>query len=1106
MGKIVDGRPRRKTRELSLWILRQNLSGGGAIPIKKGEVYIGDDSLNKSYEVPADGRIKIRLKKWDDIDNISIVDLPNQKTIKLKRSRSSKPHLRDNNSYGTATYDHIVLDDVAVPMRINFYALVKENKSGTSTASSIVNGLEYQIDYSSKKVTGKTAPVAELGSNLSFSKEIPLIRSTAYRIYFLDKNGRPYNPQLKGEKQKALTLTVKPDQKISSPFIKGYQLQTFLQFKVRFKNSEIIPKDAKVQLIDYKDRVVKTLKVSPSTGLTEKISADYKRKVKIKLGDAKPISPSISVKDTDNNIVPSAFNYLTTLEIPVTKAATAINNPENKATLAANTKLPFIFDLEKREIVIFETKDYNNLINNLSKIDKYMKDVHNYREKMATALKNGDLATVTNTEQPLKEAQKTIRAVINKDFNKKEHLKEILIVKTGANSNTSINNVRLERKYIKRGLYEDLYGTRINKSEEESSIPTPTHSKSETNDSMTSFSQMDSLENFKPGSLEGGISNIKQKLEKKGTVKNHWDLDVLDFLLPAANEIEKNLLQSESYSVDAEAQWLRGIGSASADASGTWDAGKNVGLLDDKIGLHGGLNASGKLVLCEAKVAAKCAYPSLKGFNLKVNYGDGVIADFGALRVLLSLEITGMVGARLGVVGEANLKIDLNDQQVISAVNGNTQDTIRSIWDANNNMPALELDYAGLPSNDNDRALRDAQIKEYAEMHNLTGQVGVDAFVGVEVGAKPTGGLEWLNPKVKNFRTLAKVSAEIAVSYGAGFSLDFYVFFDFGRGKIKVRAKVKGCVGLGGKLGLEYEVTMGVIAEFALWVFYQLVNVGFKKLLHISENAFNVLTQYSVLLLGSDSSVTTSLNNITRKFNIFKRNLDTDEKRYLLANEIMNDRKTDLLMHSTPNAKGILLYHISRHHWFSSGYDWPTFSIEDSQSSSIVDFIKGIKVDLLNTRKQAIHTIFATVTTHAEWDNVLQHMNLEGEKSDRYENEAHILRFLSYGINNQTNKSLIEILNDIKRKKFNKLHDTNNKNIDKYLDKYASLIDGFYPKGEAIVKNTAPAFEKMYVLAKQDYVNPNFCSAHDPEQYDPNSFDIRDMLDMQKALKRYSNK
>ncbi|WP_250162231.1 hypothetical protein [Psychrobacter sp. WY6] len=119
MGKIADGRPRRKTRELSLWILRQNLSGGGAIPIKKGEVYIGDDNLNKSYEVPANGKIKIRLKEWDDIDNISVVDLPNQKTIKLKSSRSSKPHLRDSNSYGTATYDRIVLDDVAVPMRVN---------------------------------------------------------------------------------------------------------------------------------------------------------------------------------------------------------------------------------------------------------------------------------------------------------------------------------------------------------------------------------------------------------------------------------------------------------------------------------------------------------------------------------------------------------------------------------------------------------------------------------------------------------------------------------------------------------------------------------------------------------------------------------------------------------------------------------------------------------------------------------------------------------------------------------------------------------------------------------------------------------------------------
>ncbi|MGO1473889.1 MAG: hypothetical protein ACTHWC_03215 [Psychrobacter sp.] len=975
---------------------------------------------------------------------------------------------------------------------LNFLVLYEYFDQDGANQSITIPDLSYKVFNK-----GKVIKIGKTDKN-GMTSAFKAIKSQGYQIQIKPKHSSTYIiPIIRKKYQDSQSPTVKYD----GTTLYAICLETYVGFKVVNNKNKGIP-NVKVWLVDKNGKQQGDTRTTDKNGRIKPFVQNFSRTVKVSLKGCE-----LTLKEKEV-VIPKhqGEDPYHIIEVKTRTCSTGLNKPNHEATLAANTKLPFIFDLEKREIVIFETKDYNNLINNLSKIDKYMKDVHNYREKMATALKNGDLATVTNTEQPLKEAQKTIRAVINKDFNKKEHLKEILIVKTGANSNTSIKNARLERKYIKRVVYEDLYGTRINKSEEESSIPTPTHSKSETNDSMTSFSQMDSLENFKPGSLEGKISNIKHKLEKKGTVKNHWDLDVLDFLLPAANEIEKNLLQSESYSVDAEAQWLRGIGSASADASGTWDAGKNVGLLDDKIGLHGGLNASGKLVLCEAKVAAKCAYPSLKGFNLKVNYGDGIIADFGALRVLLSLEITGMVGARLGVVGEANLKIDLNDQQVISAVNGNTQDTIRSIWDANNNMPALELDYAGLPSNDNDRALRDAQIKEYAEMHNLTGQVGVDAFVGVEVGAKPTGGLEWLNPKVKNFRTLAKVSAEIAVSYGAGFSLDFYVFFDFGRGKIKIRAKVKGCVGLGGKLGLEYEVTMGVIAEFALWVFYQLVDVGFKKLLHISGPAFKALTQYSAIYLGSDSNVTIRLESIRNDFDNFERNLNTDKQRYLLANEIMNDRKADLLLHSTPNAKGILLYHLSRHQWFSSGYDWPTFSLEDSNYSTIRDVIKGIRVNLLDTRKQAIHTIFATVTTHAEWDNILQHMTNNGDKSDRYENEAHILRFLSYGINNQTNKSLIEILNDIKSKKFNRPHDTDNKNIDKYLDKYASLIDGFYPKGEAIVKNTAPAFEKMYVLAKNNYVNPNFCSALDPEQYDPNSFDIRDMLDMQKALERYSNK
>ena len=1075
MGKIADGRPRRKTRELSLWILRQNLSGGGAIPIKKGEVYIGDDNLNKSYEVPANGKIKIRLKEWDDIDNISVVDLPNQKTIKLKSSRSSKPHLRDSNSYGTATYDRIVLDDVAVPMRVNFYALVKENKSGTSTASSIVNGLEYQIDSASKKVTGKTAPVAELGSNLSFTKEIPLIRSTAYRIYFLDKNRRLYDPQLKGEKQKPLILTIKSDEKISSPFIKGYQLQTFLQFKVKAKSSSNIPNDVKVQLIDYKKTVVKTLKVDPKTGLTEKISADYKRTVQV-LVSGNPVTARLDVKDSQGDVVPSPCDYLRTLTIPTIKIPTAVNKPNHEAILAANTRLPIVYDLESRELSVFKSNDYKNLVKNLSNVDKLMAKVHMHRSQVADALKARDASMLKTAEDAMIKAEADAQDEIEQDFSTIADMKEIFLVKTAVASADS-NGTTIERRYVRRDYFEDtIQPTRINQSQTD--IPTPEGDPPPPDEPSLLYDPA----GFAKEALADRIKEISASIEGEIGTEGQKDLNVLDYLLPSANEISGLIIKSDKYQVDGEAQWLRMVGSAGANGSASWN-------LEDKIGIEGGFNANGKLILCEASISPIMALPSLEGWHLKATFEDGIKIDLGSLRLIVSCEISGFAGVNIGIEGAGSIKIKDGAQKLVSAARDPRQ-TMMSAWDANKNMPALSLDYKGIS-----HPTSDDEIEQLQEKHNVKGSAAISAFIGVEGGIEPKGGIEWLPPEEEDFVSFASISATVAGSYGIGGSLDFYVFLDARAGKFKIRAKAAACFGAGGKLGFLFEVDGGQIESFLRWTFYQLVNAGFRKVVHILEEAFIALTQFSVIYLGSNSSVSKSLINIGTRFRAFSNALDTDSKRHDLAIEIMKGEKKQMLLCATPNGKGILIYNISRHGWYSHALSWPDFDFS---------IFKGLSIKLLTERKKAIIKIFTTVTTYPEWDNVLQHMNRDGvkdyhlqglssrsNKSFRQENEAHVLRFLSYGLNN-IDTPLLTLLNDIKADKITEKNDTGNTFIDQYLNMLGGLIKNYYPKGERVVLNTDPAYEKYRMLAKVDYVSPRFYTAKNPQHFDANILNPRD--------------
>jgi len=258
----------------------------------------------------------------------------------------------------------------------------------------------------------------------------------------------------------------------------------------------------------------------------------------------------------------------------------------------------------------------------------------------------------------------------------------------------------------------------------------------------------------------------------------------------------------------------------------------------------------------------------------------------------------------------------------------------------------------------------------------------IEAFAGVEAGIKPSGEFQWLSPEEKEFKPLAMLAVDFAVSAGLGAGVNFKLFYWAQRKQLRFRAKAALCVGLGAKGALDFVIDFKKVIEVLKWVHYQLTRAQFTVLGFIAEDAFSSLGQLAVVALGSDSMTANILNNIAGEFRDFNAKYALAKNSVDLANKIK--RQPDWLKLATPDAKGMLIYQMTRHnkvtHW------------ADKPSSPISPY--------LPTHKQAVIAIFETIATEGEWLNVLQRMSVDGTKSEasiKYL-EKQLLVFLHDGV------------------------------------------------------------------------------------------------------------
>jgi hypothetical protein len=153
----------------------------------------------------------------------------------------------------------------------------------------------------------------------------------------------------------------------------------------------------------------------------------------------------------------------------------------------------------------------------------------------------------------------------------------------------------------------------------------------------------------------------------------------------------------------------------------------------------------------------------------------------------------------------------------------------------------------------------------------------------------------------------------------------------------------------------------------------------------------------------------------------------------------------------------MLIYQITRHGTPSHLRDFPNANVSEGTWLDP-------EIHYLPSHKQAVCKLMATVLTASCWDNVMQHMTAEGDKSSKGSgtNEGDVLRFLNDGISLADLPSVFQALNETTpvAKPSSAKKGFGNKYIDTYLQ-YRSALRENFPKGYKIVSIDSAEFQ-MY--------------------------------------------
>ncbi len=717
-----------------------------------------------------------------------------------------------------------------------------------------------------------------------------------------------------------------------------------------------------------------------------------------------------------------------------TTVAYTAPNASTNVTLQGKQSLPILVSPADDELLMIPQKDFAEFEAMAGRLEHIAALTHNAQLDLTHALEAKDAKAVAQAEKDIAKADDALKKELNKNFKQLADLKEVItfetVVKDGAAPGQP-QQFGVRRRYMTNDVYLQAKAKRINKAEFKFKAPIvkPVERKSLnplTNTPEERKRYADDQAARRNASAAPAASSADESAVRKA-IKSQIDKIKLSHdiaKLPptvwgqldlAGNQFSRTLLESDSYDVSVAAQWLRFIGGAGASAEASWK--------DKKLKIKGNLQL--RAALCEGMASAAWYAPSKRGWLMSL---DG--EDIGALRFEVKCELYGFVGAKLVATGTAAINAQAG-KQVLTAAKREVGNVLSGSFDPRTKLPRFE------PMHPYERAPANGA------------SVGIDAFAGAEVGVTPSGGLQWLPPREKDFATLAEVSASVGVSAGAGAKAQFEI--TFGDGHFRIRAAAGLCWGVGAKGAVEFIVDHKKFGEFAKWVAYQLAHVGYRKLVYFERAAFKAYSQLLVLCISRAGFDTKQIEewsvNVGRVFAAHLTELDNARVRDGIVSNILAN--PHWLIHASPETRGMLLYQITRHGAPSHMRSLPSVSLEDWDP----------QVHYLARHKEAVCTIMRSAVTVSAWSNTLQHMSQLGAKSsqDPGSNEGHVLRFLNNGVSLANLPPLVAQLN---RNPALCFAPTGNSHLDKYMDMRSGLI-GTFPKGYLIAQHGTLEFRLL---------------------------------------------
>lgn len=413
-------------------------------------------------------------------------------------------------------------------------------------------------------------------------------------------------------------------------------------------------------------------------------------------------------------------------------------------------------------------------------------------------------------------------------------------------------------------------------------------------------------------------------------------------------EKPKQTAFGNNVSIEAKAQLMRYLAGAGLDTE--WAPQKG----------HVAIKASAQaeFAIAEGKVSGAFYYPDIAGWMWSLDGDDGKPHSLGAVRFKGELGLSGMVGA--SVVAQLGVVVDYRDEK----------------------RKDLGL-YGAAVENP---TTKQREIKVGGKPVDPSANADLDVFAGARADLSLEGALEWMEPAKEGpsgkYKPFAKVGDTVTAMAGAGLTCMLDVSYAAGRFRIKAKAGL--CLGVGAKGDIEVSVDALRIAEFVKWFFYQLYHANFQRLKFVDEVAFDAFTHIQVMVIQGYQNLADTVGQevleINQAFSALVAEYEKEEARVELMNRVLGNPW--MLQYATPEAKGMMIYQLTRHWYATDG----------------VDMANHTYGRWYGRRKDAVKQILKWSHTRHDLDNVVQHIDPQGDTGNTVRRRADLRRFLAMSL------------------------------------------------------------------------------------------------------------